>query len=437
MNFRYLLQKSGWLENVSVETDAEGRIVSILPAHGDSKLIGVPAFRNSHSHAFQYAMAGFGERQSGDDDFWTWRDAMYRLALGVDPDQMEIIATVLYGEMRRHGYAGVTEFHYLHHDKEGRAYANPAEMGARLVSAAQTAGIAITLVPVFYKWSGFGKPALSEQKRFISDSVDDYLNLLESSKRACDNYELARCGFGVHSMRAASTDEIREILATGPLDAPFHIHISEQRKEVSDAIDFLGSRPVRWFLDNVDIDERFNFVHATHMTEDETVGLAKTGANVVICPSTEGNLGDGFFDFGRYSRSGGVWSIGTDSHVGLNPFEELRLLDYGQRLLTGKRGTFGEAGANGTIAKVFDGGMQAEGQTPGEFFEIGKQFDACVLDSEVPLISARGGDRLEDTLLYSSDISMQRATIVAGNQSASDMDSVRSKFADAVRELLG
>ena len=286
-------------------------------------------------------MAGLAENHSGEQsDFWSWREAMYGLALAVNPDQFEAIAAMLYAEMLRHGYTNVAEFHYLHHDKDGKPFDNLAEMGSRLVNAAKKTGINITLIPIFYQKGGFNKSPEPNQKRFISQNVEDYAKLYEASENACKDYEHANIAVGIHSMRGVETEAIKEVAANFPKNVPFHIHISEQLKEVEDCVEFLGKRPVEWMLENVELSERFHFVHATHLDENEIKGLAEKRVNVVLCPTTEGNLGDGIFPLREFQNAGGNWSIGTDSHVSLNPFEELRLLDYGQRLISHKRNTF-------------------------------------------------------------------------------------------------
>ena len=340
--FKSLLQRNGWLENAIVSVNANGIITAIS---NDSVEISatqfngyaLPGFQNAHSHAFQYAMAGLAEVHqvsAASDDFWSWREAMYKLALSVNPDQMEAIATMLYSEMVRHGYTNVAEFHYVHHDQNGQPFANLAEMGSRMISAAKTAGINITLVPIFYQKGGFGQAPNDRQKRFISPDIDSYLRLLDSSKQACSYYEGANIGIGIHSMRGVEPIDVAEIAKSGPQDIPFHIHVSEQLKEIEDSISYLGKRPVEWLLDNIQMNDRFHLVHATHLSKLETVGIAKSGANVVLCPSTEGNLGDGLFPLIDFQKEGGSWSIGTDSHIGINPLEELRMLDYGQRLIS-------------------------------------------------------------------------------------------------------
>ena len=450
--FDKLLQKADWHTGVRIRVDNIGIITHIAETNEPSsearlKKIAIPGFQNAHSHAFQYAMAGLAERHGGSanpDDFWGWREAMYQLALSVDPDQLEAITTMLYSEMARHGYTNVAEFHYLHHDKTGKPYNNLAEMGSRLISAAKKAGIGITLCPIFYQKGGFGKAPNERQRRFISPKIDDYLKLLESSKEACKDYEHANIAIGIHSMRGVDPEDIAELAKNGPQEIPFHIHVSEQLKEIEDSIQYLGKRPVEWLLDNVDLSPRFHLVHATHLNEQETINLAKCGAHVVLCPSTEGNLGDGLFPLSRYQNEGGKWSIGTDSHVGLNPLEELRILDYGQRLITHKRNSFfstkqGDGGSY-ALEMATISGRKAMGNTREEFFEIGQPLNACILDGSRPLLANCSTKSLASSIVYASDSAMQKETIAFGKSIVEDgvhirYDEIRDGFAKTMKDL--
>lgn len=421
-----LLQNTGWISPAYISVDQAGKILSIsdssdLKPNHDLNCYAIPGFQNAHSHAFQYAMAGLAERHSTSntpDDFWSWRDAMYKLALSIDPDQMEVIATMLYTEMMRHGYTNVAEFHYVHHAQNGKPYDHISEMGSRLISAAKKVGIGITLVPIFYQKGGFGKAALESQRRFISPDLKSYLNLLDSSKKACENYEHANVALGIHSMRGVEPELIKEIALNGPKDLPFHIHISEQLKEVSDSLAYLGKRPVEWMVENCQLDARFHLVHATHLTQTETKNIAEAGAHVVLCPSTEGNLGDGIFPLIEFQNHGGKWSIGTDSHVGLNPLEELRILDYGQRLTTHKRNTFYSSaeGDSGKFAidRITKSGRKAMNNFSENYFETGDYFNAALIDAGSPLVAASGLNSLASTIVYSTDVSMQRGVISHG-----------------------
>lgn len=420
-----LLQKEGWRNNVLIEVDEKGIILNITENADDKgaqviKGFCLPGFQNAHSHAFQYAMSGLAENHSTSgvrDDFWSWREAMYQLALSVSPDEMEAIATMLYSEMVRHGYTNVAEFHYVHHDKNGHAYSNLAEMGERLISAAKTAGINITLVPIFYQKGGFGKQPTEGQRRFISPTIDEYMRLLEASGNACSGHDHANIGIGIHSMRGVDPAEIKLLAKSGPQDLPFHIHVSEQLKEIEDCIHYTGKRPVEWLLDNINLNDRYHLVHATHLTDEETIGIATKKANVVLCPTTEGNLGDGLFPLINYTAHDGAWSIGTDSHIGINPFEEIRLLDYGQRLTTHKRdilaGKNGKSGEN-AIAQATIAGRKAMGNSSETYFEKGGPFNACIIDSEAPLLSNTSDANLLSSIIYTADVRHISQTIVNG-----------------------
>lgn len=426
-HFKGLLQNDGWTSPAFVGTDANGLInyLSSLPEAGAQyeyvNGYAIPGFQNAHSHAFQYAMAGIAETHKPgviSDDFWSWREAMYKVALTIDPDQLEAIATMLYAEMVRHGYTHVAEFHYLHHDKNGKSYENLAEMGERLVAAAHTAGIKITLVPMFYQKGGFGMEPQSHQRRFISSTADKYRALLEATKNTVAPHAHANSGFGIHSLRAVAPQDIIDSLASVDSNLPIHIHISEQLKEIEDAIGYLGNRPVQWLLDNTQVTEQYHLVHATHLDNTEIKGIARSGAYVVLCPSTEGNLGDGIFPLDQFQKEGGKWSIGTDSHVGINPLEELRLLDYGQRLTTHHRDTFtseieGDSAAY-ALNQCLISGRAAMGNMESEYFKIGEAMDAVIYDADSPLMATTALPNILPTIFYSSDSAHVKGTIVNG-----------------------
>ena len=425
--FDKILMNDGWKSNVSIVTQPDGIIHSIKEnqqrtiAH-HVKGFALPGFQNAHSHAFQYAMAGLAEvHPTGQkaDDFWSWRDAMYRLALSVNPDQMEAIATMLYTEMVRLGYTNVAEFHYVHHQQDGTPFENLSEMGQRLIAAAKTAGIGITLVPIFYQKGGFGKEPTEGQRRFISEDADTYLKLLEASTEATKFYENANVGIGIHSMRGVEPEVIAEIAKSADQDIPFHIHIAEQLKEIEDAQAYLGKRPVEWLLENVDLNDRFHLVHATHLTDAETDGIAESNANVVLCPTTEGNLGDGLFPLQRFHEKGGNWSIGTDSHIGIHPLEELRLLDYGQRLTSHKRNImtseFNGNSGDFAIEMATITGRKAMDNFNSAYFKVGEPLNACIMDEKVPLLQACRDAHLTSSIVYSCDASHHSGTISHGD----------------------
>jgi formimidoylglutamate deiminase len=449
--FKGLLTENGWITNAVVSLDDLGSITAIkqgkTPEGEYINGYALPGFQNAHSHAFQYAMAGLAElhtNSGAQDDFWSWRNAMYGLALTLSPEQMEAVATMLYSEMARHGYTAVAEFHYLHHDKDGSPYPNLAEMGTRLMAAAQKAGMRITLVPMFYQQGGFGQEPVERQKRFISHTLQDYYTLLESTIEAAKAFDNANVGIGIHSLRAVKPEDVIAVCNALDGSRPFHIHVSEQLKEIEDCVAFHGKRPVQWLLDNCPVDANYHLVHATHLDDSEVQGIAQSGAHVVLCPSTEGNLGDGLFRFEDYKNAGGNWSIGTDSHVGLNPLEELRILDYGQRLILHKRTSFvtpdnGDSGFN-AIKMGWQAGRRAMGATYGAFFSEGQPFDAVVVNAASPLIATASEKNLCNTFVYAADVSDILGTIVSGkwiskNGNLQNREAIVSDFIKVMEEL--
>lgn len=446
--FPSLLQQSGWTQPMFVGVDDNGFIqyLETTPPEGVA-IEGVdgfalPGFQNAHSHAFQYGMAGLAENHpiGVDDDFWTWREAMYQCALSVDPDQAEAIAAMCYAEMVRQGYSHVAEFHYLHHDKDGQPYSNLAEMGARMVAAAKTAGIRITLVPVFYQKGGFGLDPQPRQRRFISKTVDDYFKLFEASKSEIKNQEHASMGFSVHSLRAVDLNDIKITCQQGPKDLPFHLHVSEQKREVADCLAHCNKRPMQWLLENLPVNERFHLVHSTHLDDWELSKLSASKANVVLCPSTEGNLGDGIFRMKEYVRQLGNWCIGTDSHIGINPLEEMRMIDYRQRLITNKRNTFEGDAAQYMINHAVMSGRRAMGASSVDNFAVGQPFDAVVFSASSHLFENTSEKNRLATILYTSDTSKIIGTIVSGkwvvkNGHHKNGAILKKSFSKAMQEL--
>lgn len=420
--FKNLLQSSNWIADAYLGIDGQG-IIQHLSTDSPAQPVSIeyvngfalPGFQNAHSHAFQFAMAGMAEKHKPGtaDDFWSWREAMYECALSLNPDEMEKVATACYKQMLRKGYTHVAEFHYLHHNKNGKPYNNLAEMGERLLSAATTAGIKITLVPVFYQKGGFGKDPQPRQRRFISKTLHDYFHLLDDTAHAVTKFPQARLGFGVHSLRAVDPQDVLKTFQQGPQDIPFHLHAAEQLKEVDDCMAYLNKRPIEWLLENLPLNERFHIVHCTHMTDKEVEGLARSKANAVLCPGTEGNLGDGIFRLTDFYRHGGQWSIGTDSHISLNPLEDLRWLDYAQRFTTHKRNTFDD-GATTLIHTTLTSGRKAMGLTTSEYFAVGQPLDAVVYNAEEPLLQQAGSHHALQTIIYTADSSFILGTLVNG-----------------------
>ena len=422
-HFKALRQSSGWISPAFVEVDSRGIIQQIATASSDVNSpiesvngFAVPGFQNSHSHAFQFAMAGMAERHDVNavDDFWSWREAMYACALTLDPEQLQAVAAMLYAEMLKRGYTHVAEFQYLHHDKNGKPYANQAEMSVSLVAAAAIAGIKITLVPVFYQKGGFGKQAEPAQRRFCFQDIQQYFRLLDDCSGVIKSLTNSRLGFGVHSLRAVNAEDVVRIAEDGPADLPFHIHAAEQLKEVNDCIACLNQRPVEWLLDRIGLNDRYHLIHCTHLTDDEVERLARSRAHVVLCPGTEANLGDGIFRLTDFAKHGGHWSIGTDSHISLNPLEDLRWLDYTQRLTTHKRNTFSD-GASALMSNAIFSGRSAMGLSTEEFFVAGQPLDAVIYNGDSPLLNVAGLENLLSTLVYTADGSSVAGTIVDGD----------------------
>ncbi len=447
----YLVQKDRVRKDVFVEIGKDGKIIGIQKEfNGDYDVIKglvLPGFQNAHSHCFQYAMAGMAEIHSTvnePDDFWSWRDSMYKIALQISPEQLESVATMLYSEMLRFGYTEVAEFHYLHHDKNGQAYSNLSEMGERLMAAAQKVGMKITLIPIFYQKGGFGKEVTEGQKRFLSPDSDKYLELVESSRKSAEKYSKAKVVKGIHSLRAVDEKSLQNVLKTKESELPLHIHISEQLKEVEECQAFYGARPVEWLMDNFDVNENYHLVHATHLTDSEVSSIAKSKASVVLCPSTEGNLGDGIFPLREFQSKRGRWSIGTDSHIGLQFMEELRILDYGQRLISHKRNTFysqeqGNSGFYSLEQSIFNG-RKAMGRDTENFFEIGEDFDAVVVDLAHPLLFMSNPELKLTTNLFSMDQTSIKEVYVAGERLVTggmhnQIDSIWMDFAKTMDEL--
>jgi formimidoylglutamate deiminase len=403
----HALLAEGWRCDVAIDVDEVGRFAAFVPdasPEGRERAKGpvVPALANLHSHAFQRAMAGLAERAgTNEDSFWTWRDEMYRVVGLMNPERLEAVATRLYIDMLKGGFGRVAEFHYLHHGPGGVPYSDRAATSRAILAAARTAGIGLTHLPVFYAHGNFGGAAPGEGQRPFLHSVDDFLALLETLRPATAEMG-ARLGLAIHSLRAATPDEMRTILAASP-DGPVHIHIAEQEREVEDCLAWSGRRPVEWWLGEMPVDARWCAIHATHMTEAETAGLAASGAVVGLCPATEANLGDGIFPATRFLKAGGRFGIGTDSHVATSVAEELRLLEYGQRLRDRRRARLA-SGPGASIGRTLldgavSGGAQALGLGTGGL-RVGAPADFVVLDGDDPFIAAAEGDAILDRWLF-------------------------------------
>lgn len=420
------LLPTGWAENVRLTVDAGGDLVAVeagaAPGAAE-RLAGrvLPGMPNLHSHAFQRAMAGLTERASpSGDDFWSWREAMYRFLAVLEPEDVKSIAAQLYLDMLKAGYTAVAEFHYLHHGRGGRPYADGAAMSEAVISAAEEAGIAITLLPTLFQASGFGGAAPTEGQRRFVNTVEGVMALVEEARRRHAGKPEIRVGLAHHSLRAVPPEALAAATAAlRALDpgAPIHIHVAEQTREVEQCLAWSGARPVQWLLDHAAVDPGWCLVHATHMDAAETRRLAATGAVAGLCPSTEGNLGDGFFPMLPYLEARGRWGIGSDSHVSLSPIEELRWLEYGQRLRERRRalGTAGRAESTGLALwqAGVAGGAQALGRRTGALAP-GHRADLLVLDPAAPSLYRRERDALIDSFVFASETTAVRDVMVGG-----------------------
>jgi len=402
------LLPQGWARDVRV-TIKDGKFTSVeagvAAAGGDERAaVGLPGMPNVHSHAFQRAMAGLTEyRGEVRDNFWTWRELMYRFLAHMTPDDIEAISAQAYVEMLEAGFTRVGEFHYLHRDPAGQLYANPAELSERIVAAAQETGIALTLLPVFYAHGGFGGVAPVEgQRRFVC-TLDEYAHLFEASRALIASLPCGRLGIAPHSLRAVTPEELRALLplANG---LPVHIHAAEQVREVEECIGWSGLRPVEWLIEYAPVDSRFCLIHATHLSPSEIEGLAQCGAVAGLCPVTEANLGDGVFPATAYLAAHGKIGIGTDSNVSIGVAAELRMLEYTQRLRDRARNLLA-APDRSTGRVLFEaacgGGAQALG-APAEI-AVGAPADLVSLDLDLPtMAAAQGGDQILDSWIFAA-----------------------------------
>ncbi|GAA5616933.1 formimidoylglutamate deiminase [Brucella anthropi] len=381
------LLQTGWADDVRLGI-VDGKIASVetgvsAQSGDEHHTVIVSGMPNLHSHAFQYGMAGLAERRGPSaDSFWSWREIMYKFALTMSPEQAEAAALRLYVDMLEAGFTRVGEFHYLHHDRDGTPYGNISEMADRIVSAAGAAGIGLTLLPVLYAHSTFGGAAPNEgQRRFINDEAS-FARLIEGCQKALVGFDGAVLGVAPHSLRAVTPDELAFAAKLLP-NAPIHIHIAEQVKEVDDCIAWSGQRPVEWLLDHQELSSRWCLIHATHMTDAETVRMAEAGAIAGLCPVTEANLGDGTFNATVFHEAGGKFGVGSDSNVLIGISDELRQYEYSQRLLHRARNVLAE-NAGSTGRALFDGavtgGNIAMGRA-GDGLEAGASADFVALDA--------------------------------------------------------
>ena len=435
--FESALLPHGWTKGVRITAGAAGLIERIeegaVPAEGDERhAIGVPGIPNVHSHAFQRGLAGLTERrgpteaqrrespeapaarlETSSDSFWTWRELMYRFVERVDPEGVEAIAALAYAEMLEGGFTHVGEFHYLHHDRGGVPFSNPGELATRIAAASEQTGIGLTLLPTFYAHSGFGgAEPTARQRRFIND-VDSFARIVEASRIAVRQLPGATVGIAPHSLRAVTPEELTAIVPLAR-DEVIHIHIAEQTREVDDCIAWSGRRPIEWLLDAQPVDERWCLVHATHASDTEVRAMAASGTIVGLCPITEANLGDGVFPAPAFLGRKGRFGIGSDSNILLDGAEELRTLEYSQRLALRARNVLaaGEGSSTGRslLEGALSGGARALHSIHGSgvagartgALTAGASADIVSLDARHPALAERSEDEILDSWIFAA-----------------------------------
>ncbi|MCC7281004.1 MAG: formimidoylglutamate deiminase [Acetobacteraceae bacterium] len=449
------LLPEGIASDVLLTWDENGWITQVTPAAtarpGDARAgFVVPGVANLHSHAFQRAMAGLTERrgppEAARDSFWTWRDVMYRFVAGVTPDLVEAIAGFLYAELLEQGFTSVAEFHYLHHQADGTAYANIAEMALRHVAAARAAGIGMTMLPVLYRFGGiFEVPANPGQRPFLNDP-DAYFRIIDAVRDAVAHDPDAAWGFAAHSLRGCGPADLATLAQSArTLDVPIHIHAAEQVKEVQECIAATRNRPVRWLIENTGIDARWCLVHATNLDATEVLDLAASGAVAGLCPTTEANLGDGIFALRPYLNAGGCFGFGTDSHIATSVSGELRTLEYSERLVLRERAVGASDSQRSVGMTLLQGGLaggaQAVGRKLGRLAP-GYRADLVALDTGHPSLVGRQGEAVIDSWVFAGDSNPVEAVWVGGRQVVEGgrhlkREALLGAFAGAMRQLAG
>jgi formiminoglutamate deiminase len=444
--FDQALLPQGWSRAVRIVVEG-GRILSVtsdsLAEQSDEHhRIGLCGMSNLHSHAFQRGMAGLAEiRGASEDSFWTWRDVMYRFVGRMTPDDIEVVAAQAYVEMLEAGFTRVGEFHYIHHDISGASYSNVAELGERIVAAAEISGISLTLLPVFYAHAGFGgRDPDPGQRRFIN-SIDGFSRLMDASRRLIARQDGAVIGVAPHSLRAVTPGELESLL---PAEGPVHIHIAEQLREVEDCLAWSGQRPLQWLFDHAPVDDRWCLIHATHATPKEIRAIANSRAVAGLCPVTEANLGDGTFSGPEFAAQGGIFGVGTDSNVLIGLTDELRQLEYSQRLALKARNVMSSDERTSTGRALFDGtlrgGSQALGVTPAGLAE-GAFADIVSLDAESVALAGRSGDAILDSWIFGAVRPMVDCVWARGIKMVKDgrhisRDTVAPRFRRTIEGLL-
>ncbi len=440
-----ILTENGWQDARVVQVNAAGTITRI--SNGSEKQCDysfkgavIPGMVNLHSHAFQRSLLGqTGLRGQGKDSFWSWREAMYSRVEKLTPEDIEAITAFCYMELLRSGYTSVAEFHYLHHQPNGGHYQNLAETSLRVLKSAETTGIGLTLLPVLYTWSGFGEQPLAPRQMPFKHDLESYFDLITLLDKECEASNLTDWGVAPHSLRAVSHSQLLDLadgLKQQDFSGPIHIHIAEQQQEVDASLDHYGNRPIQWLLDSVPVDEKWCLVHATHATTNELVKMRQAGVVIGLCPSTEADLGDGVFPATEWKKLGGCWGIGSDSNLCVNPAEELRLLEFGQRLRDQQRNLMADPGSivgADLYKNALSGGLQALAKPPAKGFAVGQRADFLVFNQQHPMLLGKQGDQLLDTWVFGGCSEMLLQVWVAGqcqieNGQHKDMDNILSAW---------
>jgi formimidoylglutamate deiminase len=444
--------REGWRANVVLRVGADGRWAEIAPDVAaapegadvvDAPLL--PSLVDAHSHAFQRAFVGAAESRDGaHHDFWSWRERMYAVALRISPEQLRAVAAHLYLELLAGGYTHVCEYHYLRRDPAGRDYDDPLAMSWALADAAAEVGIGLTLLPVLYERAGFDAAPRRDDQRRLRASADEVLDA--AGGVAAARRPLVDAGLAIHSLRSARPESIDALArAARDVPGPIHIHVAEQTGEVDECVRTTGARPLEWLARRGVLDRRWQLVHATHATPHEIDAVGTSGAGVVVCPSTEANLGDGLFDLPAWLAAGVPLSLGSDSHVTRDWREELRLLEYGQRLVLRKRNVaaapeHGEpSSAERLFARTAAGSADASGQASWGLV-VGARADALVVDTGDPALRGVASERLLDALVFSSPTRAWRDVLVAGrwrirNRRHARAAAIGDRFAGALAAL--
>ena len=454
--FESALLPGGWAGGVRLAVQ-EGRIArlesGVAPGAGDERhRIALPGLGNLHSHAFQRGLAGLTERRGGQgdgsgDSFWTWRELMYRFVERIEPEQLEALAAFAYAEMLEGGFTHVGEFHYLHHGRDGTPYADPAELAGRVAAAAAASGIGLTLLPVLYAHGGFGGAAPgARQRRFLNDP-ERFARIVEGSRAAVRPLAGASVGVAAHSLRAVTPAELAAVVRLAG-SGVIHIHIAEQRREVEECRAWCGLRPIEWLLANAPVDERWCLVHATHAEPAELSGIAARGAVAGLCPITESSLGDGIFPAAQFLASRGRIGIGSDSNLRLDAAEELRTLEYSQRLALEARNVLARGAGASTGRSLFEaalgGGAQAlhAGGTAGPGIAVGAACDVVTLTPDHPVLIGRREDALLDSWIFAGDRGLIDCVWRAGVKRVSggrhvERAALEARYLRTLRALLG